>query len=163
MKLYHGSTIMIDEIQLNKSKPYKDFGKAFYLSVEKEQARELAEARVAFLGGEAIINEYEFDEQLLIENADAPLRIKMFPHYCLEWAEFVWNNRDEQQNFQHDYDIVYGPIANDTIGYQMRQFREVHSDLREFLQGLKYHKGETFQYAFCTERAIQYLKKNEHK
>lgn len=159
MKLYHGSTVKIDTILLDKSKPYKDFGKAFYLSAEKSQAEELAESRVAFLGGDVVINEYEFDETILLEDANAPLRVKIFPHYCLEWAEFVWNNRDEEQNFHHDYDIVYGPIANDTIGYQMRQFRKESTDLRGFLQGLKYHKGETYQYAFCTERALKYLKK----
>lgn len=159
MKLYHGSTVKIDTILLDKSKPYKDFGKAFYLSAEKSQAEELAESRVAFLGGDVVINEYEFDETILLEDANVPLRVKIFPHYCLEWAEFVWNNRDEEQNFHHDYDIVYGPIANDTIGYQMRQFRKESTDLRGFLQGLKYHKGETYQYAFCTERALKYLKK----
>ena len=159
MKLYHGSTVNIDTILLDKSKPFKDFGKAFYLSAEKSQAVELAESRVAFMGGEVVINEYEFDESLLVERVDEPLRVKIFPHYCLEWAEFVWNNRDEQQDFHHDYDIVYGPIANDTIGYQMRLYREENTDLRGFLQGLKYRKGETFQYAFCTERAIKFLKK----
>lgn len=159
MKLYHGSTINIETIQLEKSKPYKDFGKAFYLSAERTQAEELAESRVAFLGGEVVINEYEFDETILTKSMDKPLRVKIFPHYCLEWAEFVWNNRDEHQEYIHDYDIVYGPIANDTVGFQMRQYREENTDLRGFLQGLKYRKGETFQYAFCTERAIKFLKK----
>ncbi|MBQ7462142.1 MAG: DUF3990 domain-containing protein [Bacteroidaceae bacterium] len=31
MKLYHGSTIDIQRIDLAKSKPNKDFGRAFYL------------------------------------------------------------------------------------------------------------------------------------
>lgn len=159
MRLYHGSTINIETIQLGKSKPFKDFGKAFYLSDERSQAQELAESKAAFLGGDAVVNEFEFDRTLLIEGVEEPLRVKIFPHYCLEWAEFVWNNRDEEQDFKHDFDIVYGPIANDTIGYQMRQYREEFTDLRGFLQGLKYRRGETFQYAFCTERAIQYLKK----
>ena len=159
MKLYHGSTVKIDHVLLEKSKPYKDFGRAFYLSAERTQVVELAESRVAFLGGEVVINEYEFDEALLVEGMDEPLRVKIFPHYCLEWAEFVWNNRDEEQDYKHEYDIVYGPIANDTIGYQMRLYREETKDLRCFLQGLKYRKGETFQYAFCTERALRYLKK----
>lgn len=159
MKLYHGSTIRIDEILLSKSKPNKDFGRAFYLSAEESQARELAESRVSFLGGEVVINEYDFDEQVMVEGLDEPLRVKIFPHYSLEWAEFVWNNRDEQQDFHHDYDIVYGPIANDTVGFQMRLFRETSTDLQGFLKGLKYRKGETFQYAFCTERALKHLKK----
>lgn len=159
MKLYHGSTVEIKNILLDKSKPYKDFGRAFYLSDDKSQAQELAESRVAFLGGNVVVNEYEFDKSILIEGNDGPLKVKIFPHYCLEWAEFVWNNRDEKQDFQHDYDIVYGPIANDTVGYQMRQYREECTDLRGFLQGLKYRKGETYQYAFCTERSLKYLKK----
>lgn len=32
MKLYHGSNILIDKIDLSKSKPNKDFGRGFYLS-----------------------------------------------------------------------------------------------------------------------------------
>lgn len=48
MKLYHGSTVNIDTILLAKSKPNKDFGKAFYLSAERAQAVELAESRVAY-------------------------------------------------------------------------------------------------------------------
>ena len=35
MKLYHGSTTNITKIDLSKSKPNKDFGKAFYLSVDE--------------------------------------------------------------------------------------------------------------------------------
>lgn len=34
MKLYHGSTVNIEKIDLDKSKPNKDFGRAFYLSVK---------------------------------------------------------------------------------------------------------------------------------
>ena len=36
MKLYHGSNTNIEIIDLTKSKRYKDFGQAFYLSAEKE-------------------------------------------------------------------------------------------------------------------------------
>ena len=38
MILYHGSTIDISQIELSKSKPNKDFGRAFYLSEDREQA-----------------------------------------------------------------------------------------------------------------------------
>ena len=52
MILYHGSNVAIDEIDLFKSRPGKDFGKGFYLSADKQQAIEMAESKVAFLGGE---------------------------------------------------------------------------------------------------------------
>ena len=32
MRLYHGSNIRIDEIDLARCNPYKDFGRAFYLT-----------------------------------------------------------------------------------------------------------------------------------
>ncbi len=32
MKLYHGSTVTIDRIDLSKSRPNKDFRRGFYLS-----------------------------------------------------------------------------------------------------------------------------------
>ena len=37
MILYHGSNIEISEIDLQKSKPNKDFGRAFYLSDNESQ------------------------------------------------------------------------------------------------------------------------------
>ena len=159
IKLYHGSNVIIETISLKKSKPFKDFGRAFYLSDAKSQEEELAKMKAKIFGGEPTLNIFEFDENFLNTNASNPLRVKIFPHYSLEWAEFVWNNRDINQRFEHQWDIVYGPIANDTVGFQMRLYREQHRSLKEFLEGLKYSKGETFQYAFCTERSLNYLTK----
>ena len=38
MKLYHGSNVDIETISLAKSRPNKDFGRAFYLSSNEQQA-----------------------------------------------------------------------------------------------------------------------------
>lgn len=114
----------------------------------------MAESRADFLGGKPVVNSFVFDEAYM---QSSELQIKIFPHYSVEWAQFVWNNRDEKQNFQHSYDIVFGPIMNDTIGFQMREYRKKHADIHGFLEGIKYDKGETFQYAFCTERVIKLL------
>ena len=61
MKLYHGSTVDITEINLSKSKPNKDFGQGFYLSADKQQAERLAEYKEFQIGGVSIINTYDFD------------------------------------------------------------------------------------------------------
>lgn len=42
MRLYHGSNLKIDEIDLLKCKPYKDFGKGFYCTTIKKQAEFMA-------------------------------------------------------------------------------------------------------------------------
>ena len=62
MKLYHGSNIAIHSIDLTKSKRYKDFGQAFYLSPDEEQARKMALAKVVQFGGNEEVTIFEFDE-----------------------------------------------------------------------------------------------------
>jgi len=59
----------------------------------------------------------------------------------------------------HDYDIVYGPIANDRVGVQIGKYEAGDITLDQFLENLKYIKGVTFQYYFGTERAIAKLTK----
>lgn len=156
MKLYHGTNVHFADIDIQKSQRFKDFGQAFYLSDIKLQAQDMASNKADLLGGEPIVHQFEVPENIL---QDPDLKVKVFSQYSTEWAHFVWNNRDKDQDFHHDYDIVYGPIANDTIGAQMRAFRLQKKDLNEFLEGLKYVNGETYQYAFCTPRAISKLRK----
>lgn len=42
MILYHGSNVEIQKIDLSRTKPYKDFGRGFYLSADKHQAMRMA-------------------------------------------------------------------------------------------------------------------------
>ncbi len=42
MILYHGSNVAIQEIDLDRCRPYKDFGKGFYLTDIKDQAQRMA-------------------------------------------------------------------------------------------------------------------------
>lgn len=154
MILYHGSNMVIDKIDLEMSKPNKDFGKGFYLSENESQAMEMANFKSALLGGEPIVTKFEFNE-LMVQSSD--LRIKIFTDYSEEWADFVFANREG--NDVELYDIVYGPIANDKVGLQIRKLKDGSIDKAEFLNRLKYMKGITYQYYFGTEKSIQYLEK----
>lgn len=158
MKLYHGSNMNIEQIDLSRSKVGKDFGCGFYLSAQEEQAKELAERKTEQIGeGIPTINEYEFDETLL---ANGNLSVLRFEGYTKEWAEFVLLNRKNRTRISsHPYDIVIGPIANDTVGYQIRRFTMGIISMEQFIEELKYMKGISFQYFFGTEKTIKYLKK----
>ena len=104
MILYHGSNVAIDEIDLSKSRPGKDFGKGFYLSADKQQAIEMAESKVTFLGGEPTVTEFEFDDSIM---ASGKLKVKTFNAYTEEWARFVYDNRENFSDTPiHDYDII---------------------------------------------------------
>ena len=156
MILYHGSNIEIGKIDLQRSRPNKDFGRGFYLSDDYAQAMRMAELKSEFLGGIPVVTSFEFNEQVLCGDT---LKILKFDSYSEEWADFVFRNRNTRGGFNHPYDIVYGPIANDRIGIQIQKLNDGAIDLKEFLNRLKYMKGITFQYFFGSEEAIGQLRK----
>jgi hypothetical protein len=157
LKLYHGSTTDIDRIDLQKSRPNKDFGRGFYLSADQQQAWRMGEFKALTEGGTPVLNTYLFDERVL---TSGELRVLTFEGYTREWADFIFLNRNNRSiDPAHDYDIVYGPIANDRVGVQIGKYEAGDITLDQFLQNLKYMKGITFQYYFGTERAISKLSK----
>ena len=155
MKLYHGTYIDFDSIDLTKSNKGKDFGKGFYVSENYEQAYNMAVFKSLQYKKEPIVLSYEFDESLL---KNGELSFLRFEEYSQQWAEFILKNRtnDDDKNI-HQYDVVYGPIANDKVGVQIRNLLEQNIDMEVFLKRLKYMHGITFQYFFGTEKAISKL------
>lgn len=158
MILYHGSNVKIEVPSLEKSKPYKDFGRGFYLSADKNQALRMAEQKtLQLLIGEPIVSEFEFDETLLQSNE---LKVKIFEDYSVEWANFILQNRDvHNQHPIHEYDIVYGPIADDGVTFQLRRYQAGTISIDELVKELQYAKGITFQYFFGTTLALEKLKR----
>lgn len=158
IKLYHGSNVKIDVPDLAHSKPFKDFGRGFYLSADKQQAWDMAWQKVSQIReGKAEITELLFDESVM---SSADLKVLSYPDYCEEWALFVLANRDRNGMHPiHDYDIVYGPIADDGVTYQLRRYEGGLISLTQLVEELKYAKGITFQYYFGTQKALQQLQK----
>lgn len=156
IKLYHGSNVKVEFPDLQKSKPYKDFGQGFYLSENKQQAWDLAFNKVSQLEwGKAMVNSYLFDESIM--QADV-LNIKQFENYSEEWARFIIKNRDlSSPQPTHNYDIVYGPIADDGVTFQLRRYLGGIISLEKLVEELKFAKGITFQYFFGTKEALKQL------
>ena len=158
MILYHGSNMSIESVDFAKSKPGKDFGVGFYLSADEQQAQEMAEKKSLLLGGEPTITHFEFDEEAA--KADANISYLRYERYSLEWGKFVHKNRSNKTSTSlHSYDIIYGPIANDNIGLQMRRIDANYIDWEQFVKELRHKGGETYQYFFGTAKALKYLKK----
>lgn len=157
MILYHGSNVDIESIDLSRSSVGKDFGCGFYLTASREQAERMGRRRARLYGGEMVVSTFDFDENAARE---AGLNIKDFESYSKEWADFILATRKNDTRTQiHDFDIVYGPIANDDVGYQIRRLLAGMITIETFLEELKYKEGVTYQYFFATERSVQFLKK----
>ena len=164
MRLYHGSNVVIESINLAMCRPYKDFGKGFYLTDIEEQAKQMAKRVSRIYGGSPVVNTFEIQDDF---RKMSDIEIKDFGLQTTEeWAKFVMNNRnraftDEVNtlcNKDHKYDIVIGPVADDNMALLFRQYENEIIDFDTLLKGMIYKKTSS-QYSFHTEKGIRLLRK----
>lgn len=62
MILYHGSNMKIESINLAMCRPYKDFGRGFYLIDMKEQSERMAQRVARIYGGSPVLNVFEIQD-----------------------------------------------------------------------------------------------------
>ena len=112
MKLYHGSTHIVENPIILDIQRMLDFGKGFYTTTSQEQAEKwaLIKQKREDNNSKAIVNIYEIDRQLLANNN---YNIKIFNQANEEWLDFIVGNRSNNSN--HAFDIVKGAVANDTL------------------------------------------------
>lgn len=157
IRLYHGSNVAIKHIDLSRSKRGKDFGQGFYLNANPSQAMAMAERTARFLNeGVPTLSCFEFDEN---EAWARGLKVKRFADYSEEWADFiVMNRKNDSANPAHDYDIVIGPIADDTVGVQIRRYIMGYMSAASLVEELKFRGDHAVQYFFGTPLAVELLK-----
>jgi hypothetical protein len=155
MLVYHGSSTPIIEIDLQKCRPYTDFGRGFYVTKYKLHAKNWAK-RSSKQKNNGYVTTYNYIES---QFTDYICKVKKFDGYTNEWLDFIVNNRNEEANVQaHSYDIVEGPVANDKIQNRLYNYLRGEITKENFLKELKYHE-ETHQICFCTLASFQTLKR----
>ena len=85
------------------------------------------------------------------ENLD--LNCKVFEQMSDEWLDFVVSSR---RGITHTYDIVEGPMADDTIWNYVDDFACGLITRTAFWELVKF-KYPTHQIVFCTEEALKCL------
>ena len=165
MRLYHGSYCRIKEIDLTKSRDYKDFGRGFYLTPDFGKAVNMANRSVMLnQTGTPEVNPFLFYKS----SCPSDLRIKEFKTNNWEWAEFVMRNRDKTISppYVHNFDIVIGPVADSSVDQEIEAYKKefgydylLERNLKILARRLRYH-GSYIQYCFCTPRAIENLIKD---
>ena len=136
--IYHGSYMKIEFPEIRKHSFTKDFSWGFYCTKIKEQAENLAEKF-----NTSIVNVYE------VKDIDL-LNIKIFEDYSDEWLEFVVNCRSGNI---HDYDVVIGPMADDTIYDYIEAYILGQMNKKKFFELMKF-KYPTHQISFHTIKAL---------
>ena len=150
MKLYHGSNIVIERPQLLKPIRTLDYGLGFYTTTSEQQARAWIVKKSKNEDERKYVNVYDIDDAELKQ-----LKVLHFVNPTDEWIDFVMNNRQDE-TFTHDYDIVYGPVANDRVYLQFGLYEQGFISKATLLAELKVYKLVD-QMLFHTERSLQLL------
>jgi hypothetical protein len=154
MILYHGSNVTVEKPRLILPNRALDFGSGFYTTMNLAQAESFANNVVNRNEGQGIptISYYEVDYDKLLREFD----ILKFDNPDDEWLDFVYANRTAKYSGKM-YDIIIGPVANDTVYRVFRLFENGDIDRETVIKRLKI--TELFnQVTFCTEKAIVELK-----
>ena len=157
MKVYHGSLeeVKVPEIRI-PDRPL-DYGSGFYTTTSFEQAETWVRRRMKDKGCDrGFVNIYDFDEQ-----GAKKLHQAIFESPTDEWIDFVMANRI-QKDFCHDYDIVYGPVANDRVYIAFALYEGGMIGRDELVKRLKTYKLVD-QYLFHTEASLHFLNYLEAK
>ncbi|HIZ23336.1 MAG TPA: DUF3990 domain-containing protein [Candidatus Blautia faecigallinarum] len=142
MLLYHASKEIVKFPEIRKAKYTKDFSWGFYCTNNLEQA-----VRWANRGsGEPIVNYYDY-------SLNDELKILRFEEMSDEWLDFIAKCRSGEI---HHYDIVEGPMANDTVWNYVNDFLAGRITRKQFWV-LAEFKYPTHQISFHTLAALNCL------
>ena len=176
MLLYHGSYTSVENIDLNKCDAGKDFGKGFYVTADKNQARNFirtsllkAKARKQIPDGQnfGYVTCYEY------HNAITDIPVFEFADADKEWLWFIALNRRSHlakdlapkiDNSLFGSEIIVGKIANDTTNpvittYLMGLYGSI-ADERSAQTAISLLLPDRLreQYCFLSQRAVSCLK-----
>ena len=154
MKVYHGSDVKIETIDLSKCRIGTDFGRGFYVTKILKQAKDIAARVASWHDTSPIITEFEFNEYAF---DDKDFKILRFESYTDEWLDFVVKNRASiASKPMHNYDIVEGPVANDDIAARIYDYLNGDVAKDAFIEELRFKKP-MHQICFCTTASLQML------
>ncbi len=152
MKLFHGSTIIVDKPKILNEQRLLDFGKGFYTTTNQNQAERWAtikKKRENDKNVKTLVTVYHIRKELF---AEPGYKIKEFEKANAEWLDFVFANR--KGAISHDYDITIGPVANDTLYATLTLYEAGILTKSETIDRLKVHKLFD-QIAFHTNNALK--------
>ncbi len=153
MKVYHGSTICVSEPKLLSASRRLDFGSGFYTTTNLRQAKRWAQIKMRrFQSETAIVSIYEADNVFAAKD----LRIKCFDTATEEWLDFVMRYRTGKIDQNVAYDVIRGPVANDTLYETLALYERGILTHAETVVRLRTHKLAD-QVVLATPRALALL------
>ena len=155
MTMYHGTTLVIGKVNLEKSRLRLDFGKGFYLADKQGTAHIWAKNKTIQLNsGSPTILAYTVDNGIYETNGK---RFSSLPEE--EWLEFICFNRrrgNKGDEPRHDYNWISGPIANDKVYNVVDNYMDGVIGVREAIKQAR-TLPQTYQLSLHTPLALRFL------
>lgn len=153
MKLYHGSHIEVRNPKILTSSRVGDFGRGFYTTSSLKQARRWAQIRAAQEDlSVGIVTVFDVPDKLF-EHPE--LQIRTFEKADELWLDFVLANRKDV-NFDHEFDIVLGPVADDRVYFCLNMLEDGLADRVKVIERLKTYVLSD-QILFHTAKSLLFL------
>lgn len=150
MIVYHGSTEIVEKPDVEHSYRLLDFGRGFYVTTVKEQAKRWARRKADILGTDkAVLNRYQMCEDT------SGFLSKIFDADLMEWIDFVCGCRDGKTEYLK-YDMISGMVANDKVFRVVDMYHMGIWDKERALKEIRVYSSYD-QIAFITQRAIDAL------
>ena len=150
MIVYHGTTEIVRNPDVDHSYRQLDFGKGFYVTTVREQEERWARRKADILGKEkAVINLYQMSDDL------GGLHVKIFDEDLIEWIDFVCRCRDGVSDYL-EYDLISGKVANDKVFRVVDMYHAGIWDKERALKEIKVYPSYD-QMAFITQKSIDRL------
>lgn len=151
-ELYHGGIEKIVTPKIRQPNRTLDFGKGFYLTSSLQQAENWVRRRLDRCESQnGVVSVYSCQISDLKQN----LKVKVFDAPDEEWLDFVMANR-RIPNFEHGYDVVIGPVANDRVYTAFSLYEGGTIGRDTLIRELKTYRLVD-QYLFHTKKSLDFL------
>jgi len=150
-QIYHGSDLLVKEPKIIQPVRALDFGQGFYTTTNINQAVSFAKKV------QERNNAEEYYISIYTSNTDLMKKLKclFFDKPDKRWLEFVSANRNGTYDGE-TFDIIYGPVANDTIFKTFIAYQNGILSESETLKRLKIRELYN-QLVFTNENALKCL------
>lgn len=157
MELYHGSTDRVESPEIRIPNRTLDYGAGFYLTSSYEQAESWV--RRKFKGNivRGWLNVYDYNP-----DAETELSVLSFDKPDERWLDFVMENR-MNKDFNHSYDIVKGPVADDRVYASFALYEAGILGKDALISELKAYKlvNQTLLHSEASLKTISFIKAEE--
>lgn len=156
MIVFHGSLVKVDQPRILVPSHTLDYGAGFYTTTSYDQAEKWVKNKLDGDNRLGFVNKYDWDDC-----SKANLNYKHFSEPDEEWIDFVHNNRTVY-GYEHDFDLVYGPVANDRVYAAFALYEQGFIDKQALIREMRAYKFVD-QLLFHTEKALATLTYIESK